>query len=125
MNKPVKVIIKETPSQQVLAKANEETSVIDARGRVIKIKRPGVLSQYRLIEALGDAAKNQTYTGMVLPLIYVTAIDDLIVYQPKTKKEIEALIQLLDEDGIEAVAEHVQATFGSADPDADKAALKK
>jgi hypothetical protein len=125
MNSKVKVTLKESPTQQVLAKANEETSITDARGRVIKLKKPGVLAQYRLIEALGDAAKNQVYTSMVLPLIYVTEIDGLAVYQPKTKMEIEALIQLLDEDGVDSVSQHVVATFGNSSPDADKAALKK
>lgn len=120
-----KITIKETPTDQVLAKANEETSVIDARGRTITIKKPGVLAQYRLIEALGDSASNQTYMGMVLPIIYVTSIDDLAVHQPKTKIQVEALIQQLDEDGIEAVMRHVNETFGASDPEADKAALKK
>lgn len=119
----VSVTIK--PTQEILAKANEETSVTDSQGRVIKIKKPGVLSQYRLIEALGDSAQNQTYMAMVLPLIYVTAIDDLAVHQPKSKMQVEAIIQQLDEHGIEAVMRHVQETFGKNDPEADKDALKK
>jgi hypothetical protein len=113
------------PTQEILAKANEETSVTDSLGRVLKIKKPGVLSQYRLIEALGDSAQNQTYMAMVLPLIYVTAIDDLAVHQPKSKMQVEALIQQLDEAGIEAVMKHVQETFGKSDPEQDKAELKK
>lgn len=113
------------PTQEVLAKANEETTVVDATGRTIKIKKPGVLAQYRLIEALGDSAQNQTYMAMVLPLIYVTAVDDLAVLQPKTKLQVEALIQMLDEAGIEAVMRHVQETFGATDPEQDKAELKK
>jgi hypothetical protein len=124
MSEPT-VTIKPTPSQDVIAKASEETTVTDALGRVIKIKKPGVLAQYRLIEALGDSAQNQTYMGMVLPLIYVTAIDDLAVHQPKSKMQVEALIQQLDEAGIEAVMRHVQETFGKSDPEQDKADLKK
>ena len=119
------VTLKTTPTNEVLAKASEETHVTDSHGRTIKIKKPGVLAQYRLIEALGDSAQNQTYMGMVLPLIYVTAIDDLAVHQPKSKLQVEALIQQLDEHGIEAVMRHVQETFGKADPDQDKAELKK
>ncbi|PUA19580.1 hypothetical protein [Glaciimonas sp. PCH181] len=119
-----KITLKETPTQEVLAKANEESTVIDALGRTIKIKKPGVLAQYRLIEALGDSAKNQTYMGMVLPLIYVTAIDDLAVNQPKTKLQVEALIQQLDESGIEAVMNHVQEKYGNSDPEKDKEELK-
>ncbi|MFD2271413.1 hypothetical protein ACFS07_10435 [Undibacterium arcticum] len=46
------------PTQEILAKASEESTVVDALGRTIKIKKPGVLAQYRLIEALGDSAQN-------------------------------------------------------------------
>ena len=120
-----KITIKETPTQEILAKANEESFVIDSVGRTIKIKKPGVLSQYRLIEALGDSAQNRTYMGMVLPLIYVTAIDDLAVNQPKTKLQVEALIQQLDEHGIRAVMNHVREQFDQQDADKDKADLKK
>lgn len=119
------VTLRNSPSQEVIAKASEETCVTDSAGRVIKIKKPGVLSQYRLIEALGDSAQNQTYMGMVLPLIYVTAIDDMAVHQPKSKMQVEALIQQLDEHGIEAVMRHVQETFGKSDPEQDKDDLKK
>lgn len=119
----VKVTMK--PTQEVLAKASEETIVVDSIGRTIKLKKPGVLAQYRLIEALGVSASNQTYMGMVLPLIYVIAIDDITVNQPNTKMQVEALIQQLDEHGIEAVMQKVQETFGKSDPEKDKADLKK
>jgi hypothetical protein len=122
---PVKVTLKDSPTDQVLAKANEEISVTDARGRVIKLKKPGVLAQYRLIEALGDSAANQTYMGMVLPLIYVASVDDLVVNPPKLKMHVEALIQQLDEEGIAAVMEKVTEVWGKSDPEADKAELKK
>jgi len=120
-----KVTLKESPTTQALAKADEFHIVVDARGRTIKLKKPGVLAQYRLIEALGDSAANQTYMGMVLPLIYVVAVDDLTVNPPKLKMHVEALIQQLDEDGITAVMEKVAEVWGKTDPDADKAELKK
>lgn len=120
-----KVTLKESPTVQALAKADESHIVVDARGRTIKLKKPGVLAQYRLIEALGDSAANQTYMGMVLPLIYVTAVDDLVVNPPKLKMHVEALIQQLDEDGIAAIMEKVAEVWGKTDPEADKAELKK
>lgn len=121
----VKLTINETPTAQVIAKANAESSVTDSTGRVIKIKKPGVLAQYRLVEIVGaDAAKNEVYMSMVLPLIYVSEIDDKPLPQPRSKVEVDALIQRLDEAGIEAVMKGVQDAFGNADPEADKAALK-
>lgn len=118
------VTLNPTPSQEVLA-PKLEIDVTDSRGRIIKLKKPGVLAQYRLIEILGDSAKNEVYMGMVLPLIYVTSIDGDAVHQPASKPQVEALIQQLDEDGIAAVMVGVQENFGQQDPEADKAALKK
>lgn len=118
------VTLNETPSEEATAKAQTEFDISDARNRTIKLKKPGVLAQYRLIEILGASAKNEVYMAMVLPLIYVTSIDGEIVHQPISKREVEALIQQLDEDGIEAVMAGVQASFGKQDPEADKAALK-
>lgn len=119
-----KLEVNETPSQQVIAKAAAEILVTDAQGRKIKLKKPGVLAQFRLVEILADSAKNEVYMGMVLPLIYVAEIDGEAVMMPNSKREVEALIQRLDEDGISAVAQGVMANFGASNPEADKAALK-
>jgi len=122
MDEGVKLTL--TPSEQVVAKA-ADIIVTDSAGRAIKLKKPGVLAQFRLVEIMGDTAKNQVYMGMVLPLIYVTAIDGEPVFQPTSKLQVEALIQRLDEHGIDAVMEGVNANFGALNPDADKEALKK
>ncbi|MGZ5056413.1 MAG: hypothetical protein ACXWAT_15930 [Methylobacter sp.] len=113
------------PSAQIVKDAAAEVTVTDARGRVLTLKKPGVLAQYRLVEILGDSAKNEVYMSMVLPLIYVTSIDEDTVYQPSRKSEVEALIQQLDEDGVAAVMTGVQSNFGASTPEEDKAALKK
>lgn len=117
-------ILPTTPSAEVVAKATAEVTVTDARGRVITLKKPGVLAQFRLVEALGDTARNQTYVEMVSPLIYVSAIDGDPVFPPSKKSEVEALIQQLDEDGLNAVIEKAHEAFGKSDPEGDKAKLK-
>jgi hypothetical protein len=120
----VKVKLNDVPSNDVVAKQNKSFVVTDAKGRAITLKKPGVLSQFRLIEALGDTAKNVVYTSMVLPIIFVTDIDGDPIPQPQSKREIEALIQRLDDEGIEAVSNGVIANFGASNPDADKESLK-
>ncbi len=112
------------PTDQILAKANEESVITDSNGRVIKLKKPGILAQYRLVEALGDVAANAVYRNMVIPLIYVTEIDGMAVNPPKSKLQVEALVQQLDEAGIEAVMTHVQELYGATDPEQEKAAIK-
>jgi hypothetical protein len=112
------------PTAEIIAKANAEIIVTDPSGRVIKLKKPGVLAQFRLVEALGDTAQNAVYMGMVMPLIFVAEIDGDAVMPPNTKREVEALIQRLDTDGVNFVAQAVQDNFGQADPEKDKANLK-
>ena len=118
----VKVTI--NPSAEAVAKALAEVVVTDANGRSIKLKKPGVLAQYRLVEALGDTAKNEMYRAMVMPLLYVAEINGEAVFPLTSKSQIEALIQQLDEAGIEAVSEGALANFGRSTPEADQAALK-
>ena len=126
MTEAVKVTLNQspTPSDQVVAKATAETVITDGRGRSIRLKKPGVLTQFRLIEVLGDTAKNEVYMAMVLPLLFVTEIDGETIFPPSRKSEVEALIQRLDEDGIGAVQAAVMQNFGGSNPDADRAALK-
>jgi len=86
--------------------------VTDANSKAIGIKKPHVLAQYRLVEAIGEAAENRIYLGMCIPLLYVVSIDGDPVPQPTTKLQLEALIGRLDEAGLTAVqsgiAEHFQ-----------------
>lgn len=119
-----KVNIKQTPSEQLIAKASQEVEVVDAKGRKILLRKPGVLAQFRLVEALGDSAKNQTYVAMVLPLIFVASIDGVFVPPLEKKAHVEALISRLDDDGISAVMEAVQGNFAATDPEAAKEELK-
>ena len=112
------------PSDEVVEHAVKAIKVTDSKGRQITLQKPGVLAQYRLIEMLGDSARNQVYVGMVLPLMYVQAIDGEPTAKFSTKRELEAMIQTLDEEGISAVALGVQANFGTPDPEADKDQLK-
>lgn len=79
-------------------------SVTDRTGRVIALKKPPILQQYNIILAVGpEVARNDTYMQLVTPLLWVSAIDGDPVATPKTKAMLDALIQRLDEHGVEAV----------------------
>lgn len=92
------------PSDEVVARAASEVTVQDSAGRQITLRKPGILAQFRLVEAMGaEAAANETYRMMCLPLLYVAAINGDPVLQPTSKLELEALIQRLDEAGMVAV----------------------
>lgn len=121
-----KLTVKEESASEALAKvANSAVVVEDSQGRKITLRNPGVLAQFRLAKAVGpELAQNTTYMQMVLPLLYVGAIDDDVLVAPTTDREIEALIIRLDEAGVNAVLAGVQKHFAS-DPEADKTATKK
>jgi hypothetical protein len=121
----VTVTMNETPTEQVMARALASVSVTDKLGRVITLKKPGILAQYRLVEVAGDSASNDVYMRMILPVIYVAEIDGDPITQPLNKKQLEALIQRLDEHGIEAVNIGAVKNWGEPNPEADKAEVKK
>lgn len=116
----------EAPTKQVTRDANFSMDVETSDGRKITLRKPGVLAQFKMIEMLGGAAAaNQVFVNMVLPVTFVVAIDGDPVSRVTTRKELDALIQRLDEPGIEAVMEAVPANFGKQqDPEEAKAAVK-
>lgn len=119
--------INKSPTEQLVAAAQNTFEVKDTRGRTITLKKPGVLAQFRLVEALGDSAQNTVYMGMTFPLLYVSAIDGSPLNPLTNKLQVEALIQRLDEEGIAAVVEGVAENFGKkteADNTAEKELLK-
>jgi hypothetical protein len=116
----------ETPTQQATRDANYQVTVPVSDGRKVTLRKPGVLAQFKMIEMLGaEASANQVFVNMVLPVMFVIAIDGDPVSRITKRPELDALIQRLDEAGIQAVMENVPLHFGAQlDPDAAKAAVK-
>ncbi len=113
-----------TPTQELVAAAKKDHTTTDARGRTFLLRKPGPLAQFRLVEMLGgETSQNQVYVGMVLPLTYIAAMNGEPVTM-RTKRELEALIALLDDDGIEAVHGAVAEHFGKIDATEGKEQLK-
>jgi hypothetical protein len=117
-----KITIK--PSEEIVAQAVKPVVVTDARGRALTLRKPNVLSQFRLVKMLGDSARNTAYMAMITPLTYLTQIDDEAIAPPTTERELEALIQRLDDDGVMAIMEGLQANYASQSVDDREAALK-
>ena len=94
--------------------------VIDSRGRVLKLRKLDILSESRLVRMLGqDTVTNSIYmNGYVIPAVMVSEIDGEALFLPMSERQMEALIQRLDNDGLEAVLNYLQATVE------DKAALE-
>ena len=94
----VKVTLNETPSVQVVKVT--ETTVTDALGRSIKLKKPSPLANLDFAKAVGsDGNWNRVYMVMVSHLIFVAAIDDVPVAVPSSEGELRALYQRLGDEG--------------------------
>lgn len=110
---------------EVVKAAQAEIQIQDSKGRAILLKRPGVLAQYRLVEAVGkEAAENGTYMAMVMPLMFVASIDGDAVVPPVSKRQVEALIVRLDDPGLDAVMKGVIEHFAPADDSGLKDSIK-
>ena len=78
-------------------------------GKVITLKKPDFLAQFRLEEAIPDSSNR--YYAMCFPIIYVSAIDGDPVPFPSKKREIEGLISRLGEEGFEAIKDGIEQHF--------------
>jgi hypothetical protein len=104
-------------TQAPAPEAPKDITVTDARGRVIGLRKPPFLAQFRLIEAMGPSATNEAYMNSVSPVLYVASIDGDPVPTPTTKLQVEAILQRLDEDGYAAVFKGSMLHFQSPDID--------
>lgn len=115
-NTPKVRVNTDTTPTAAITKSNE-AATISAGALRVTMKKPGILSQYRIVEVVGgDTAKNETYMNMILPLLWITAIDDQPVPAPSTKRELEALITRLGDEGVPAVMKHVYHAPEGAQP---------
>lgn len=104
---------------------NNTHTVTLSNGKTLTIQQPNVLAQYRLVAALGELAENRVYLAMVTPLIYLSAIDDDPVLQPRTLREIEGLISRLDDEGLRALTDAIAEQYSAAGAQAEVDAAKK
>lgn len=110
----------ETPSQAVIRAANEILTVNDALGRAIGIRRLAPVERLRMLKLIGG--QNEHYMGMASLAFLVVGIDADPIAKPANDLQLEALIQRLGDDGIEAVANGALQHFRDAEP--SKADLK-
>jgi hypothetical protein len=94
----------ESPSQTVAA-AKTKVLVTDARGRVIAVRKLTALNYYMLAKAMGDSASNATLMDLAITASAVSRIDVTDLSFPRSEKDVEFAMQLLDFDGIRAAGD--------------------
>lgn len=120
-----------TPTEQMLAAASAETVATDTRGRKFTLRRPGILTSFKLVEIAGDArAKNEVWMGMMTPFMFLAQIEDPgeppeLIFFPKVWEEMEALMTRLGDEGYTAIAQEVATKFQVMTPETAMAAVKK
>jgi hypothetical protein len=92
------------PSDEILRCANETTTTTDEMGRVLIIRRPTALDTLRLFKAAGPVlAQNEPWLAIATLACSVDSIDDVPVPTPTNEKQIEATVQMLGDQGLEAI----------------------
>lgn len=87
--------------------------VRDRAGRLIELRRMGVVEQLRLFKVLGpELSENRAYVGLARIAAAVAAVEAVPVPFPLGESGIEAILERLDEDGVAAVA----AALAEPDP---------
>ncbi|MDA8230744.1 MAG: hypothetical protein M0006_05345 [Magnetospirillum sp.] len=110
----------ETPSATIVNAANTAATVTDDKGRMIGIKRMNALDRLRMFEVIGgDNAKNEAFLGYATLAFHVVNVDGDAFSRPTTRRQLEAMIQMLDDDGLAAVAKGIAEHFAPAEIDAD------
>lgn len=94
--------------------------ITDSKGRKLKIVEPDILSESRLVRALGDASSNAAYmSSYVLPAAMVVEIDGTPVPFPMTEREVDAAIQSLGRHGLIALMNHFVAVAKKSNSETD------
>jgi hypothetical protein len=95
-----------TPTESILSGARREIKAQDRRGRIIVARRFTALDTLRLLKAAGpDLSRNEAWLRMAMLAAAVTSIDSVPVPAPGNEAQIEAIVEKLGEEGLEAVAD--------------------
>ncbi|MBU6448046.1 MAG: hypothetical protein KGQ26_00320 [Rhodospirillales bacterium] len=85
-------------------------SVTDKAGRALELRHVGVLEQLRLFKALGpELSENRAYMGLARVAAAVAMVDGVPLPFPAHEKAIEAALERLGEDGVDAVGQALLA----------------
>lgn len=103
------------------------TTIHDSLGRTIQLRKLGPLEQGRIVMSVGgEIAGNQTYmSGFALPAAMVVFIDDQPFGLPNSNRQIEAVLQELGDEGMEAINAHFEEKYKAAKAEAEAKALQE
>ncbi len=92
----------------MLADGRQDSTVRDAAGRSITIRKLGPVERLRLFKACGQNSSNEQYLGMAAIAASVAVVDGRPVPVPVNEGMIEKTLADLGDEGVEAVAGELQ-----------------
>lgn len=95
----------DAPSDEIVKSATGIAHHVDSRGRRIGVIKPSALMRMRLLRMLGKDAENGPLLGNCMLACLVREIDGEKIMMPNSYREIEVLVERLDDDGLAAVVE--------------------
>jgi len=113
------------PSQEIVERAHRIIRVSDARGRTLGIKLPSLLDRLHTYEIVGaQNAQNDVYLGLVGTVLSVVELDGERLPFPATKRELEARVTLVGEEGAAAAGRVLSEHLGEPSAAEAKEAAK-
>lgn len=92
------------PSAEVVRSANQDIEVTSKDGRRLTVRSLTPRKRMNVFAAIGpELSANQSYWGVAMLAVAVISIDGESVTTPNTRREIEALVDRLGDDGLFAV----------------------
>ena len=115
----------EAASRPATKASTVEDMVEDARGRSIGVRKLKVLERINMLKLIGSGnSDNLLYVSSVTPAFLVTRIDEDHIGKPTTQLQLDALLQRLDDDGLEAVTGWMAENYKELSAEEQKAELK-
>jgi hypothetical protein len=119
VNKPS---IVRTPSEEIIEDAGRIVQLTTPKGRSIGIRRVDMSIRRRIFKTLSaDSQEKEQYLGMVMLAASVCEIDGEEHRLPKTELQFDALIDRLDDDGLNEISKGYREHFRSNAKVADEA----
>lgn len=82
-------------------------SISDSLGRTIILRKPNIMDKFNLISLLDKISNVEACMNMMVCILYVARVNDRVYESPRTYEECLGLLQNLEEEGIQAVSEHI------------------
>lgn len=107
-----------TPTQQIVAESNRIEYVTDGLGRTLGVQRINLKLRRRVLKALSDqSAEKNKYHLMALVACSCVEIDGDKLAFPASELAVDALIDRLEQEGLDAVSMTLATKFPRATKD--------